>query len=107
MLRNAMDNDPQTAWKIVNELKKDSLPADKVEKINRSQWYMHFRDLLRDNAHKIDSDRQKGIRDELANYEKSHQEGNLDYEIIEKELIDACHKLKRNKVSAYDMIKMK
>ena len=105
MLSNAMDNDPQTAWKIVNELKNDSLPADKAEKINRSQWYMHFRDLLRDNAHKIDSDIQKDIKDELTNYEKSHQEGSLDYEITEKEVIDASHKLKNNKASAYDMIK--
>ena len=66
---------------------------------------MHFRDLLRDNAHKIDSDIQKDIKGELTNYEKSHQEGNLDYEITEKEVIDACHKLKNNKASAYDMIK--
>ena len=97
MLSNAMDNDPQTACKIVNELKNDLLPADKAEKINRSQWYMHFRDLLRDNTHKIDSDVQKDIKDELTNYEKSHQEGNLDYEITEKEVIDACHKLKKKK----------
>ena len=95
MLSNAMDNDPQTAWKIVNELKNDSLPADKAEKNNRSQWYMHFRDLLRDNAHKIDSDIQKDIKDELTNYEKSHQEGSLDYEITEKEVIDTSHKLKK------------
>ena len=84
MSSNAMDNDPQTVWKTVNELKHDQLPAEKAEKINRSQWYMHFRDLLRDNAHEIDSDRQKYIRDELTSYEKSHQEGNLDYEIPEK-----------------------
>lgn len=105
MLSNVMDNEPQTAWKIVNELKNDSLPADKAEKINRSQWYMHFRDLLRDSANKIDSDRQKDIREQLTNYEKSHQEGHLDYEITEKEVIDACHKLKNNKASAYDIIK--
>lgn len=105
MLSNAMENDPQTAWKIVNELKNNSLPADKSEKINRSQWYIHFRDLLRGNAHNLDSVRQKDIRDELTNYEKSHQEGNLDYKITEKEIIDASHKLKNNKASAYDMIK--
>ena len=27
-----MENDPQTAWKIINEVKNDSLPADKAEK---------------------------------------------------------------------------
>ena len=55
------DNDPQTAQKIVNELKNGSLPADKAETNNCSQWYMPFRDLLRGNANKIDSDRQKYI----------------------------------------------
>ena len=28
-----MENDPQSAWKIINELKNDSLPADKAEKL--------------------------------------------------------------------------
>ena len=59
MLSNAIENDPQTAWKIINELKNDSLPADKAEKINRTQWFTHFRVLLRSNEHHIDSDRQK------------------------------------------------
>ena len=51
-------NDPQTAWKIINELKNDSLPADKAEKINCNQWFTHFRDLLHSNTNKIDNDRQ-------------------------------------------------
>lgn len=46
MLSSAMENDPQSAWKILNELKTDSLPADKAEKINRTQWFTNFRDLL-------------------------------------------------------------
>ena len=59
MLRNALENDPQTAWKIINELKNDSLPADKAEKINRTEWFSHFRDLLRSDTNKIDNDKQK------------------------------------------------
>ena len=59
MLSNAIENDPQTAWKIINELKNDSLPADKAEKNNRKQWFTHFRDLLRSNTYQIDSDSQK------------------------------------------------
>ena len=44
MLSNAMENDPHNAWKIINELKIDALPADKAEKINRNQWFVHFRE---------------------------------------------------------------
>ena len=36
MLNETMEHNPQTAWKIVNELKNDSLPPDKSEKINRT-----------------------------------------------------------------------
>ena len=90
MLSNAMENDPQTAWKIINELKNDSLPADKAEKINRTECFSHFRDLLRSDTNKIDNDRQNSIREELGQYEKSPQIGNLDYEITEKEIVDAC-----------------
>ena len=32
MLSNAMENDPHNAWKIIDELKNDALPADKAEK---------------------------------------------------------------------------
>ena len=28
-----MDKDPQTAWKIINELKKNAVPTDKIELI--------------------------------------------------------------------------
>ena len=69
MLNDAMENDPQTAWKIINELKNESLPADKAEKINRSQWFTHFRDLLHSSTNHIDSDRQSAINEELKLYE--------------------------------------
>ena len=45
------------------------------------------------------------IRNELFNFETSEKLGNLDYDIIEKEILNACKKLKNNKASAYDMIK--
>ena len=105
MLNNAMENDPQTAWKIINELKNESLPADKAEKINRSQWFTHFRDLLHSSTNHIDSDRQSAINEELKLYENSFQNCTLDYEITDKEIMDACRKLKNNKASAYDMLK--
>ena len=75
------------------------------KKINRNQWFVHFRDLLHNNTNTIDNDRQKAIKKELNQFERSFQTGGLDYKITEKEIIDACSKLKNNKSSAYDMIK--
>ena len=36
-LNETVQHNPQAAWKIINELKNDSLPPDKSEKINRTQ----------------------------------------------------------------------
>ena len=60
---------------------------------------------MHSNTNQIDNDRQNTIKDELFQYESSFQNGTLDYEITEKEIIDACRKLKYNKASAYDMAK--
>ena len=84
MLNETMEHNPQAAWKIVNELKNDSLPPDKSEKINRTQWYSHFKDLLNSNTSKIDHAKQEQIQNELNQFEKSHKLGNLDYDITEK-----------------------
>ena len=46
MLNEAMENDPQTAWKIINELKRESVCPDNVEKINQQKWFDHFHKLL-------------------------------------------------------------
>ena len=105
MLSRTMENDPQAAWKIINELKNENLPSDKAEKINRTQWYSHFKDLLKSNDYQIDNDRHQQIKNELLDFEKTQQLGNLDYDITEKELLNACKNLKNNKASAYDMIK--
>ena len=105
MLDRTMEADPQAAWKIINELKNESLPKDKAEKINRTQWFSHFKDLLNSNEYQIDNERQNQIRDELLEFEKTEQLGNLDYDITEQELFNACKNLKNNKASAYDLIK--
>lgn len=93
-LNQVMEDDPKTAWKIINELKNDTSPPDKAEKISRTQWYSHFKDLLKDNTFKIDEARQRVVRDELQYFENSTQSGNLDFIITEKELSNACKKLK-------------
>ena len=49
----------------------------------------------------MDNERQHQIRNELQDFEL----GNLDYDVTEKEIMNACKKLKNNKSSAYDMIK--
>ena len=89
LFSNAMENDPQTAWKIINELKNVHYLQIKQKKNNRTLWFTHVRDLLRSNTHQIDSDRQKNIKEELNQYEKSPQYGNLDYEITENHIVDA------------------
>ena len=96
VLNNAMENDPQTAWKVINELKNYSLPADKAEKINRTQWFTHFRDLLHNTSNEINDERQHNIKEELSQYENLFQDCLLDYEITEREIMEACRKLKNN-----------
>ena len=105
ILSKTMETDPQAAWKIIHELKNESLPSDKAEKINRTQWYKHFKDLLKNNSIKIENERQNQIRNELLDLEEAKQCGNLDYDITVKEVMEACKKLKNNKSSSYDMIK--
>ena len=51
-----MDKDPQTNWRIIDEL-------------NRSEWYTLFSNLLHaDNSH-IDEQRKEQVISELNNYE--------------------------------------
>ena len=104
-LCTAMENDPQKAWKIINALKNESAPPDKAEKINSSEWYAHFQSLLQGNTTDIDRKRQEAVKQELNQFENSDISGHLDYIITEKEILDACKKLKNNKASAYDMVK--
>ena len=104
MLNETMEHNPQAAWKIINELKNDSLPPDKSEKINRTQWYSHFKDLLNSNTGKIDNARQEQIQNELNQFEKSHKLGNLDYDITEKEILNASKKLKKKTTKLVHMI---
>ena len=66
-------------------IKNESLPSDKAEKINRTQWYSHFRYLLKNNNSEVDNERQRQIRNELIDFENAEQLGNLDYDETEKE----------------------
>ena len=105
MLDQAMEKDPQKAWKLIDELKRESVPTDNVEKINHQKWFDHFNDLLNSETNNIDQTRQDYVKAELNNYESRYQSGKLDYEISEKEILTAAKKLKNNKSSSYDMIK--
>ena len=105
ILSKTMETDPQAAWKVIHELKNESLPSDKAERINRTQWYTHFKDLLKSNNIKIENERLNQIKNELMDFEDANQSGNLDYDITVNEIMEACKKLKNNKSSAYDMIK--
>ena len=63
-----METDPQAAWKVIHELKNESLPSDKAERVNRTQWYTHFKDLLKSNNIKIENERQNQIKNELMDF---------------------------------------
>ena len=100
-----MENDSRSAWKIIYELKNDSLSEDKAEKVSKAQWYRHFSNLLHNETCKIYKDRETEILEELRHYENKVPVGHLDYKISEKEVLDACKKLKNDKASGNDMIK--
>ena len=89
-----METNPQAAWKVIHELKNESLNSDKAEKIYRTEWYSHFRNLLKSDDCKMDNERQQQIRNELQNLEKTEQLRNLDYDITETEILNACWKIK-------------
>ena len=105
MLNDAMDKDPQAAWKIIDEMKRDTVQTDNSEKINRTEWYDHFKKLLTpQNGQDVD-ERKQSVKNDLTNLENSNKTCNLDYNITEKEVLDACQKLKNNKASSYDLIR--
>lgn len=105
MLNDVMDKDPQTAWKIIDELKNDSISSEKSERINRQDWYNHFHNLLNNQKDQVDNTRKNIIRAELTYYEQLKQSHNLDFPITKEEIFGACQKLKNNKASAYDLIR--
>ncbi|MCG7891851.1 MAG: reverse transcriptase family protein [Candidatus Thiodiazotropha endolucinida] len=105
MLNDAIEKDPNNAWKIINELKQDSVNTDKAEQINRREWFDHFYHLLNTDSKKIDDQRKENVNSELRNYETLNGTCSLDYKITEKEIFDACKKLKNNKASSYDIIR--
>ena len=37
MINDAMEKDPQTAWKITDVLKRESVPTNKAEKVNKQK----------------------------------------------------------------------
>ena len=54
MLNDAMDKDPQAAWKIIDEMKRDTVQTDKSEKTtNSTEWFDHFMTYLHPRMNKI------------------------------------------------------
>ena len=105
MLNDAMHKNPQAAWKIIDEMKRDAVQTDKSEKINRKEWFDHFQKLLTPENSQDSNEIQQHVKNDLAEYENSDQTCILDYEITEKEVLSACQKLKNNKASSYDLIR--
>ena len=105
MLNDAMDKDPQTAWKITDEMKRDTVQTDKSEQINRTKWFDQFHKILTPEHNQYGNDRKENVKDELSDSEKINQTCILDYEITGKEILAACQKLKNYKASSYDLIR--
>ena len=105
MLNDVIEKGHQNVWKIIDELKRESTPTDKAEKINHQTWFDHFNKLLNTQFSPIDNTRQNLVKNELNNYETLNQSNNLDYTITEKEVFAASKKLKNNKAGAYDLLK--
>ena len=105
MLNDAVEKDPQNAWKIIDELERESTPTDKAEKKNHQAWFYHFDKLLNTQISPIDNTRHNLVKNELNNYETLNQSSILDYTMTEKEVFAASKKLKNNNASAYDLLK--
>ena len=64
-----MDKDPQTASRIIDEFKKDSVAVETAEGINRHDWHDHFQKLLNTEANKVTENRKNFIKEELRYFE--------------------------------------
>ena len=95
LIDEAMEKDPLKTWKLIDELKRESLPTDHVEKINHQKWFDHFNNLLNSETDNTDQTRQNYVKNELNDYESRHQSGKLDYVINEKEILTAVKKLNK------------
>ena len=51
----------------------------------------------------MDNERQQQIRNKLKEIEKTEQLRNLDYDVTEKEILNACKKFKKIKCIRYDI----
>ena len=95
-----MDKDPQTARRITDELKKDSVAVETAEGINRQDWHDHFQKLLNTEANKVNENRKNFIKEELRYFEYLKHASSINYPITEKEISIACRKLKTNRARA-------
>ena len=71
MLNDAMHKNPQAAWKIIDEMKRDAVQRDKSEKINRKEWFDHLQKLLTRENSQDSNDIEQHVKNELAEYENS------------------------------------
>ena len=99
MLNDAMDKDPQVAWKIIDEMRRDAVQTDKSERINRQEWFDHFKILLKSETIQDSDETKRQVSNDLMDYENTDQTCTLNYKFTEKEVFVACQKLKNNKAS--------
>ena len=95
LLNDAMDKDPQTAWRIIDELKKDSVAVETAEGINRQDWQDHFQKLLDTEANKVNGNRNNFIKEELRYFEDLKHVSSIDYRITEKGNFNSVSKIEK------------
>ena len=95
LLNDAMDKDPQTAWRIIDELKKDFVAVETAEGSNRQDWHDHFQKLLHTEANKVTENRKNFIKEELRYFEDLKHVSSIDYPITEKRNFNSVSKIEK------------
>ena len=107
-LETLQDKDPQTYWKILNELANINLEREKSEQssnIDPEQWLSHFKELY---SQQLSGNRQSGndqyILDKLNELKSMPYFSSLDFRITREEILTAVGKLKIGKAAGLDRI---
>ena len=102
-LDNLHENDPNSYWKLVKDLKEDHDERDPSLKISSGNWIKHFSTLF--TIDKKFSNQNEYFKDLYENEEKSKTFSELDFRLTEKEIVSATKCLKNNKSAGLDGIK--
>ena len=97
------DNDPQTYWKIIDELKQVNTQysdaRDTADSVSPEKWVQYYTDL---NLSKVPINTDSRLKDVIKTQESNLTFSEIDYRITEKEILEAVKKLKNGKAVGSD-----